>query len=880
MLAFWWKKQKEGGSGPDPAPHAAEPATTHAAGSENPAGGDCEPHGYDAGLHTEVDAEKCGKQCARQDGERFRYFMYGARPEPMPSHLGPLEKPCEGRIGIACSGGGIRSAAFNLGALQSLQKDGKLTSAHYLAAVSGGSYIAAAFSMVAKRWTKESPKPPEAAAGAEAAAGTEAGATAEGAGAEKKSTRPAPGKPGHDDSNPDALAHTPPFAPGSPEEQYLRNRSSYMAPSGSDKLFLAFRVVLALLFNLIFLALPLIGIGLLLGATLFRWEADCTKDPCEVLIPPGFWIPIAVLGGLALLLGLLGLVRRLNNDKTRAFFQAWSTRFLVSAAVVAVVLVALPATADLFIGNGHDREGVEPDSTSVFSGLGGFLGLIAGIGAYARQIFSAPKEAAEKAGAVRKTFAGLNEKVRVALMYAAGAVLGPLLLFSAFALAVAVALANSHGGLEDWVWQAGVGVLVFFVWVYSFADITSTSLHPYYKRRLSSAFALKRIRDGDFTDAERKRVQLVPPVEDPVKDVGAAIERDFDELVPLSQTCLNPSEGEWPTLIVCAAANVSDPGATPPGRSVTSFTFSAYSVGGPLIGAAVTSQYEGAVGAAKPALWRRGWAFVRGKPQPTSTRRARDLTLPAAVAMAGAALSPTMGKMTKRPLTFLLALANVRLGVWVPNPRWVMRASERKRGLFGRPRPWYLIEELLGRNRVNAKYLYVTDGGHYENLGLVELLRRGCTRIYCFDASNSKTAFKDLGEAIALARNELGVAIHIDPRPLKPDEKTGFAETDTVLGTFTYRKKPGDKGDPITGTLIYAHNVLTKPPDPTEPPQPPADDDDPWDVYAYQEVDPKFPHNSTVDQLYTDQKFEGYRVLGEVAGKRAIELMQQKHPGA
>ena len=54
--------------------------------------------------------------------------------------------------------------------------------------------------------------------------------------------------------------------------------------------------------------------------------------------------------------------------------------------------------------------------------------------------------------------------------------------------------------------------------------------------------------------------------------------------------------------------------------------------------------------------------------------------------------------------------------------------------MLHRPRPEYLWKELFGRNRIDDKFLYVTDGGHYENLGLVELPRRGCGTIYCFDA--------------------------------------------------------------------------------------------------------------------------------------------------
>ena len=60
---------------------------------------------------------------------------------------------------------------------------------------------------------------------------------------------------------------------------------------------------------------------------------------------------------------------------------------------------------------------------------------------------------------------------------------------------------------------------------------------------------------------------------------------------------------------------------------------------------------------------------------------------------------------------------------------------------------------------------------------------------------------------------------------------------------------------------MYARNVLTK--------------GSPWDAQAYHKVDPNFPHNSTLDQLYTDQKFEGYRVLGERAGQAAVELMKR-----
>src|SRR5207247_11035285 len=99
------------------------------------------------------------------------------------------------------------------------------------------------------------------------------------------------------------------------------------------------------------------------------------------------------------------------------------------------------------------------------------------------------------------------------------------------------------------------------------------------------------------------------------------------------------------------------------------------------------------------------------------------ITLPEAVSIAGAALAPDMGKMTRAPLRILMTLLNVRLGVWLPNPRRIREFRDGRRALS--PRPHYLLCEMLGQNHLDAGCLYVSDGGHYENLGLVEQLRRG-----------------------------------------------------------------------------------------------------------------------------------------------------------
>ena len=106
------------------------------------------------------------------------------------------------------------------------------------------------------------------------------------------------------------------------------------------------------------------------------------------------------------------------------------------------------------------------------------------------------------------------------------------------------------------------------------------SLHPFYRRRLASAFALRRV------GTKGEAVGPTPKADGSGRRDASA---PFEPVVLSESVELGEA---WPMLIVCAAANVSDPGATPPGRAVASFTFSPTAIGGPLTGAAPTASYE------------------------------------------------------------------------------------------------------------------------------------------------------------------------------------------------------------------------------------------------------------------------------------------------
>jgi len=777
----------------------------------------------DTGLARKVSAAERHQAAQRRAGDWWRLILLGRRPDPVPSFSGLVEDPEEGKVGVACSGGGIRSASFNLGALQALQDNGVLQRSRYLAAVSGGSYIAAAFCMVRKTWPVGQEKPP-----------------------------------GSDDSDPEVVNEEyPPFFRGSPEEQYLLNRSSYLAPDGKGKAAFALRLFLGLGFNLLgialFIAIVAIALGALYGLiypNLDQSIAQCKteKQPCDFSVlplPVLLWKSIAGVGIAGLLLGGAGMVAFRWPGRLRDFAATWSLRLVIFAAAAAVLLIAIPLLLEWFRDIGNVKEGTSqtkapgeataenPKLLTALIGAGSFTSVLGALFLQLRAEWLEAQKLAKQAAGTIKWYSGLNQRLRRGLAYLIAALVGP-----ALALALALVVMSATLNLEEpsRVWLYFAALTAVFGFFYATADLTTWSLHPFYRRRLASTFALKRV----------ARPPEVPPVasrdveEDAAGAVvakqgaGIAVERDYDRLVRLSTTGVDRDrEGncQWPTLLVCAAANVSDSAATPAGRGVSSFTFSSTSIGGPLVGAVGTAELE----------------------ESCDRHRQASFALPAAVAISGAALSPSMGKMTRRPLRLLMGLANVRLGVWVPNPRRLKTFQKRER-FYPRPRPHYLLRELLGINQLNLPYLYVTDGGHYENLGVMELLRRGCTEVYCFDASNDE--LDALGDMVSLARSELGVEVEIDPEEVRPNEK-GISPRDCVEGTIHYP-------DGTEGRLYYARPAITE--------------GAPADVTVYHRQNPRFPRDPTGDQLYTGQRFEAYRALGLSAGAHAVEVAE-KEPG-
>ena len=137
------------------------------------------------------------------------------------------------------------------------------------------------------------------------------------------------------------------------------------------------------------------------------------------------------------------------------------------------------------------------------------------------------------------------------------------------------------------------------------------------------------------------------------------------------------------------------------------------------------------------------------------------ISLGKALAISGAAASPNMGARSTPTLTFLMTLFNARLGVWLGNTgssgRDVWTRSEPQLGVSP------LLSELLGRTTDQSPYVYLSDGGHFENLGLWEMVKRRCRWILVSDAGcDPSYTFSDLAGAIRLIRLDLGIPIVFD----------------------------------------------------------------------------------------------------------------------
>ena len=229
---------------------------------------------------------------------------------------------------------------------------------------------------------------------------------------------------------------------------------------------------------------------------------------------------------------------------------------------------------------------------------------------------------------------------------------------------------------------------------------------------------------------------------------------------------------------------------------------------------------------------------------PTGMYSEGTVKLGQAMAISGAAASPNAGYHSSPAAALLMTIFDVRLGWWIGNPShpkgWKFTAPH-----FGFK---YLLFELLGLTDSERRFVYLSDGGHFENLALFELVHRRCRFIVVSDAEqDGAMAFEGLGNAIRKCRTDFGVEIDINIEPLRPDPVSGLSTSHCVVGDVVYPERD-ENGERLKGRLVYIKATMTG--------------DEPGDVLEYKRRDTRFPHTPTSDQWFDESQFESYRRLG------------------
>jgi hypothetical protein len=225
------------------------------------------------------------------------------------------------------------------------------------------------------------------------------------------------------------------------------------------------------------------------------------------------------------------------------------------------------------------------------------------------------------------------------------------------------------------------------------------------------------------------------------------------------------------------------------------------------------------------------------------------VSLGTAMAVSGAAVSPSMGYHSSPATAFLMTLFNVRLGIWLPNPSMATPCKLRR----GQPPNslMALVDEMTGRVGDKGQSIYLSDGGHFDNLGLYEMVRRGCRLIVVVDAGqDGDLQYTDLGNAIRKIRIDQRVRIDFDDKmPMATDKDWKDANRPFAHAKITWTEPVAAEGH-----LLYIKPCLF--------------DGVPMDVRAYAALDDTFPNDSTGDQFFTESQFESYRKLGQFIGDK------------
>jgi hypothetical protein len=352
-----------------------------------------------------------------------------------------------------------------------------------------------------------------------------------------------------------------------------------------------------------------------------------------------------------------------------------------------------------------------------------------------------------------------------------------------------------------------------------FVDINKHSINRFYRDSLSKAFL--------FTIDPKNTQKILPCDRLKLSELGGTSE-EWTAPYHLINTALNVPNSKNVNIIR--------------GRNTDFFIFSKHFIGGELTNYYKTEEFD-------------------------NEDIDPYIDLGSAMSISAAAASPNAGTTTIKPLVFFMALLNIRLGYWLPNPKEVQKFSKLKRfflyfiyfrpPMSKGPSPRYLIREMFSKFDENLPYINLSDGGHIENLGGYELLRRRCKYIVIGDGeADPDLKFEGLAILMRLARIDMGINIDINVEHIEKNKGTDLSQGHWTVGTIKY-------GDGEIGKLLYLKLSVT------------GDENRYIKEYGARKEGSDFPHQSTADQFFDETQFEAYRALGHHVGKQLFPENQE-----
>jgi patatin-like phospholipase len=228
--------------------------------------------------------------------------------------------------------------------------------------------------------------------------------------------------------------------------------------------------------------------------------------------------------------------------------------------------------------------------------------------------------------------------------------------------------------------------------------------------------------------------------------------------------------------------------------------------------------------------------------------RIEGISLGTAITISGAAASPNMGYHSSPLLALVMMFFNVRLGWWLGNPG--VHGQRTYEQAFPKPSIKPMLAEAFGLTDDTSRHVYLSDGGHFENLGLLEMIVRRCHFIVLSDAgADPDCDFTDLANAMRKVRIDLGVPITVRGEMRIVSRTRARGEPPSrycAIADIDYAAVDGP--DAAKGILLYVKPCFYG--------------GEPTDIFNYASAHATFPHESTADQFFSESQFESYRMLG------------------